>query len=428
MNINHKGEKTIIVRCQNAIYGTMVASLQYYKKFTKSLLDKGFILNPYDPCVGNKTVDGSLITICFHVDDCKISHRNSKVVDEMIEWLRSSYESIFEDGSGKMKVSRGKVHEYLGMTLDYTTTGSVRVTMFKYIDEIIETFSKFDIIKLKSTAAPEDLFKIDEDDTLLGKHKKEGFHTVVAKTLYATKRARPDTCTLVDFLTTRVDKATDRDWKKLKHLIGYLKQTRDLPLILSSDNTSVVKWWVDGSFATHPDMRGHTGAGLSLGRGFPIVSSTKHKLNTRSSTEAELVSVDDCMPIILWSRYFLLEQGYSVEDNILFQDNRSAILLEKNGKMSSSKRTKHINVRYYFVTDRITKGELKVQWCPTNDMIADYMTKPLQGKLFRRFRDIIMGLKSPSERIIKKDEKTCLVVFPVHMFANNFISQECVRD
>jgi hypothetical protein len=194
------------------------------------------------------------------------------------------------------------------------------------------------------------------------------------------------------------------------------------------DNTSVVKWWVDGSFATHPDMRGRTGAGLSLGRGFPIVSSTKHKLNTRSSTEAELVSVDDCMPIILWSRYFLLEQGYGVEDNILFQDNRSAILLEKNEKMSSSKRTKHINVRYYFVTDRITKGELKVQWCPTNDMIADYMTKPLQGKLFRRFRDIIMGLKSPSERIIKKDEKTCLVVFPVHMFANNFISQECVRD
>jgi hypothetical protein len=123
-----------------------------------------------------------------------------------------------------MKVSRGKIHEYLGMTLDYTTTGIVRVTMFKYVDEIIETFLKFDSVKLKLTAAPEDLFKIDEDDTLLGKQQKEGFHTVVAKTLYATKRARPDTCTSVSFLTTRVDKGTDMDWKKLKHLIGYLKQ------------------------------------------------------------------------------------------------------------------------------------------------------------------------------------------------------------
>lgn len=402
--------------------------MQYYRKFTKSLLENGFKLNPYDPCVANKTVNGSQITICFHVDDCKISHRSPKVVDEMIDWLRVNYESIFEDGSGKMKVSRGKVHEYLGMTLDFTTPGIVRVTMFKYIDEIIMTFMKFDVIKLKSTAAPEDLFKVDEDDPLLGKQMKEAFHTVVAKTLFATKRARPDTCTAVAFLTTRVDKSTDNDWRKLKHLVGYLKNTRDLPLTLSSDNTSIVKWWVDGSYATHPDMRGHTGAGLSLGRGFPIVTSTKHKLNTRSSTEAELVSVDDCMPIILWSRYFLLEQGYTVDENILFQDNRSAMLLEKNGRASSSKRTKHINVRYYFVTDRIAKGELKVQWCPTENMIADYMTKPLQGKLFRRFRDLIMGSRSAPELIIDKDDKTCLVVFPVGLFAATSWSQECVRD
>jgi hypothetical protein len=319
-------------------------------------------------------------------------------------------------------------HEYLGMTLDFTTVGVVRVTMFKYIDEIITTFLKFDVIQLKSTAAPEDLFKVDEDDPLLGKQLKDAFHTVVAKTLFATKRARPDTCTAVAFLTTRVDKSTDKDWRKLKHLVGYLKKTRDLPLILSSDNTSIVKWWVDGSYATHPDMRGHTGAGLSLGRGFPIASSTKHKLNTRSSTEAELVSVDDCMPIILWSRYFLLEQGYGVVENILFQDNKSAMLLEKNGRASSSKRTKHINVRYYFVTDRIAKGELKVQWCPTENMIADYMTKPLQGKLFRRFRDLIMGSRSPPELIVEKDDKTCLVVFPVGMFATKSCSQECVRD
>jgi hypothetical protein len=131
----------------------MVASLQYYKRFTKSLLDKGFTLNPYDPCVGNKTVGGSQITICFHVDDCKISHRSPIVVDKMIQWLRTNYESIFEDGSGKMKVSRGKIHEYLGMTLHFTTAGIVRVTMFKFIDGIIETFSRFDSVILKSTAA-----------------------------------------------------------------------------------------------------------------------------------------------------------------------------------------------------------------------------------------------------------------------------------
>jgi hypothetical protein len=76
----------------------------------------------------------------------------------------------------------------------------------------------------------------------------------------------------------------------------------------------------------------------------------------------------------------------------LFQDNKSAILLEKNGKASSSKRTKHINIRYFFITDRVEKGDVSLVWCPTGDMVGDFMTKPLQGALFRKFRDQIMGV------------------------------------
>ena len=175
-------------------------------------------------------------------------------------------------------------------------------------------------------------------------------------------------------------------------MIKYLRGTKKLPLILSATGSGILKWYVDGSFGVHPNMRGHTGGGLTMGRGFPIVTSTKQKLNTRSSTESEIVGVDDCMPAICWSRYFLDAQGYGVNENILYQDNKSAILLEKNGKASSSKRTKHINIRYYFVTDRIQKGELSVEWCPTGDMIGDFMTKPTQGALFKKFRDQIMGV------------------------------------
>jgi hypothetical protein len=73
------------------------------------------------------------------------------------------------------------------------------------------------------------------------------------------------------------------------------------------------------------------------------------------------------------------------------------MLLERNGKASSSKRTKHINVRYFFITDRISKGEVRVEWCPTKDMVADFMMKPLQGSVFRKFRDLIMGALSMEE-------------------------------
>ena len=129
---------------------------------------------------------------------------------------------------------------------------------------------------------------------------------------------------------------------------------------------------------------------MSMGKGTMYATSTKQKLNTKSSTEAELVRVDDCMPQILWTRYFLMQQGYDVENQLL-QDNQSAIKFEENGKGSSGKRTRHINIRYFFVKDRIEKKELFVNYCPTEDMIADYFTKPLQGAQLQKFRKMILN-------------------------------------
>jgi hypothetical protein len=266
--------------------------------------------------------------------------------------------------------------------------------MFEYLDEIWAAFDKAEPSGggTKSSAAPLDLFKIDEDSTKLGTDKAVAFHNLVAKTLFATKRARPDTCTSIAFLTTRVRKPVKDDWRKLGHLMKYIRGTWTLPLILSADGTGILIWWVDASVAVHPNMRGHSGGGLSLGRGFPIVGSTKQKLNTRSSTETEIAGADDFMPAICWTRYFLEAQGYSVNDNILFQDNKSAILLERNGKASSNKRTEHIVIRYFFIHDRVAKGNSTISWCPTTDMVGDYMTKPLQGASFRKFRDRILGV------------------------------------
>jgi hypothetical protein len=143
-----------------------------------------------------------------------------------------------------------------------------------------------------------------------------------------------------------------------------------MPLILSANGSGILKWWVDASFAVHLNMRGNSGGGLSLGHRFPIVSSTKQKLNTRSSTETEIVGADNFMPAIYWTRYFMKAQGYGVNDNVLFQDNKSSILLENNGKASSRKRTKKINILYFFIIDIVSNEEVSVVWCPTGDMIG----------------------------------------------------------
>jgi hypothetical protein len=158
-----KGSKQFLVQCQNTLYGTMVASLLYYRKFVKSLTDIDFVINPYDSCVANKMIEGDQMTICFHVDYCKLSHRKTKVMDSMIEYLRQEYESIFEDGSGAMTVSRGNIHKYLGMTLDYTVRGQVKITMIYYVDEIITALDKVELKggDTNTRAAPGSLFKVD---------------------------------------------------------------------------------------------------------------------------------------------------------------------------------------------------------------------------------------------------------------------------
>jgi hypothetical protein len=303
-----------MVQCQNALYGTMVASLLYYRKFVKSLTDIDFVINPYDLCVTNNIIEGDQMTICFHVDDCKLSHRKTKVVDRMIEYLRQEYESIFEDRSREMTVSRGKIHTYLGMTLDYTIRGQVKITMFNYVDEIITAFDKAEPKGggTKTSAAPDSIFKMDENCKKLKQDKAVEFHNLVANTLYSTKRARPDTCNSIEFLTRRVRAPGKDNCNKLFHLMIYIRGTRMMPLILSANGSRILKWWIDASFVVHHNMRGHLGGGLSPGQGFRIVSSTKQKLNTRSSTETDSVGADDFMPAICWTRYFMKAQGYGV--------------------------------------------------------------------------------------------------------------------
>ena len=174
-----------------------------------------------------------------------------------------------------------------------------------------------------------------------------GLLRVVAKRILTTKRARPDYGTLLSFLTTRVKHPYKDNWSKLGRLVKYFRGTKELPIILGANGTVVLKWMIDGSHILHPNMRGHTGGGLCVGRGYPISTLTKQKLNTRSSTKSEMIGVSYCMPSILWTRLLLEAQGYGVNDNIIYQDNKSAILLEKNGKASSGKRTKYINMRYF---------------------------------------------------------------------------------
>ena len=175
------------------------------------------------------------------MDNCKLSHQDSEVNGKFINTLRDEYSSVFEDRSEKMKVSRGKVHEYLGMNLDYNVKGQFNIKILYYINEILECLDKEEPEDsgTRSSAAPLDLFVVDEDCEKISKEKSEIFNKIAAKMLFATKRSHPDAGTAISYLTTRVREPDISNWMNMVHLFKYVRDTKDLPLILSKDCCSL---------------------------------------------------------------------------------------------------------------------------------------------------------------------------------------------
>ena len=255
----------------------------------------------------------------------KISHADSRVVDDIIRTLEQEFGK-----EAPLTIQRGKVHDYLGMTLDFTNPGKVTIRMEDYIKNMLAELPE-DMDGMATTPAAEHLFKVNEAPTYLNEKEAMFFHHNVAKLLFLCKRARPDIQTAVAFLSTRVKQPDCDDNKKLGRVMRYLRKTITLTPTLEANKLRLIQWWIDVAYATHRDMRSHTGGAMTLGKEVIYGTSTRQKLNTQSCTKAELVAVDDCMSHVLWTGYFLEAQGYDINDCIIHQDNKSAILFEQNG-------------------------------------------------------------------------------------------------
>jgi hypothetical protein len=140
-----------------------------------------------------------------------------------------------------------------------------------------------------------------------------------------------------------------------------------------------------------------------MSKGAIIGSSTKQKVNSSSSTESELIRVDNKTAKIRWTKLFLEWQEFMVKLNIIYQHNTSTIKLEENGKESSGKRTRRFDIKYFYVTDLVGRNEVQIEYCSTDQMIADYNTKPVVGRKFTLFRDRLMN-PSGKHHHIKQQE------------------------
>ena len=336
--VMEKGKPVIYVELLKALYGTSRAARLFWETLSGKLQEWGFTLNAYDSCVANKHVDGQQCTITWHVDDLKISHVDEQVVRSIIQKIQNTFGQHSE-----LSMHIGKRHDYLGMILDFTTPGILEIDMSDYIQVILQD-TPTNLRGTSMVPAAKHLFTTRPDAPKINSQEQELFRHLTMQLMYLSQCGRPDIRTAVAFLSSRVANPDQDDYMKLGKVIKYLENTMHLTLRLQADEANLLQWWVDAAYATHPDMKGHTGATFTMGHGSIYSNSLKQKLVTRSSTEAELIGVHDILPQILWTRNFLMSQGYPVQKNIVYQDNMSAMLLENNGRKSSTKRTKHIEL------------------------------------------------------------------------------------
>ncbi len=168
-------------------------------------------------------------------------------------------------------------------------------------------------------------------------------------------------------------------------MLGYLKSTINDILTLEADDTQTLTWYIDVAFDVHLDMKSHTGSVFTLGKGAIMSNSTKQKINTRSSTKAKMVAVNDKISKVIRTKRFVEHQGFKVNLNIIYQGNESTLKLLKNKKESCGKQTRHFDIKYFYVTDLISQDKVNIHYCPTDDMIGDYMSKPTTGSKFNKF-------------------------------------------
>jgi hypothetical protein len=200
-----------------------------------------------------------------------------------------------------------------------------------------------------------------------------------------------------------------------------------IKLILSAEAMNfAIHWYINGLHQVHEDCWGQTGSPVTFGAGAVASSSNKQNCNTKSLTKMEIIALQDKLSDVIWMRYFIKCQGYDINECVIFQDNMSALSLEKNGRILSLKGTKHIKAKYFLIKDYYDTGEVDVWYCPTGHMWADVLTKPLQGQMFRDMRAFLQNCSRDYDDDLERQEDEQAHHSTKQQVATVTSSRECV--
>ena len=384
-------EGALYIRLKKYVYGLKKAPRAFGAVIAGALQKKGYVALTTDPRAMVNPTNRSNGAILIHVDDELLIARGTQEIDDV--------ESALIECFGEKNVKREELTSYLGMVVTRDREkGTAMLTQPKYLGALLDKYSLHDI-PLQTTAAPADLFELSTD---LAPVDKKLFKGLVMSAVYVARFTRADFILPASYLATRMDNPTMGDLRKVQHLYGYWRATPALGKYINPKGNVVAAMMVDASHASHvPSMSSHGGIIITVA-GVPVFhQSYKIKCVCLSSTDSETSVMCEGLKFLLWVSDLLAELGYPQGSHtavgtrnlnfstVIQEDNKSAITQAQDE--CSFKRSRYTMVRMAFIRQLTAEGVVKVDYCPTKEMTADILTKPLQGAQFQYLRDKILG-------------------------------------
>ena len=375
---------SVIVELKKALYGLRQAGREWYELLAYFLTTQGYVRSNIDKCLFSKTVGGVISHLAIYVDDVLIISNSDEEVDAITRALEKRF--------GSITVQEGETMSFVGIEIITDAAGNTRLRQRGYIMDILNHFGVQDEQKAEypCTGNIMDPANPSEEDCNVAAYKSG-----VMKLMYLSTRTRPDIAFAVSALACRAERPKVSDWDRLVHLARYLNGTKDDSLLLKNGGRIEVSAFVDASFMTHRDMRGHTGYCVfadKIGSAAILYRSVKQKSVADSSTEAEVIALHELVQHLLWITSIYEEMGIPVIKPInIHNDNRANITLNSKSIVNFKGRSKYISRKYFSVYEHVESGEVKLIWTGTDDLVADFLTKAIHGGKFHKFK-IEIGL------------------------------------
>lgn len=363
-----------VCKLNKSIYGLKQSARTWNQAIHAVLIESGCQQSQVDHCLYSKTIDGGKCYIITYVDDVIIASSNQNSIKEIIGLLSKRFE---------MK-NLGKIKNYLGLEIDKDDKGNFRICQSKYIKNILKDASLGETKSRKYPMSPQ-YRKTDSNSEILPDNKR--YQRLIGCLLYIAVNSRPDISASVSMLGRQVNQPTKEDWIELKGVLKYLKGTVDLKLNVSAeDKTQELYGYVDADWAENRDDRkSNTGYIFKLNGGAISWACRKQSCVSLSSAEAEYVALAEGCQEALWLRMLIGDFGKPITQSTkIMEDNQSCIKLSESEKFSN--RTKHIDTKFHFIKQYVQDKVIELAYCPTEEMVADMLTKPLSANKIEYLR------------------------------------------